>query len=145
MLISNSVLGNQWHHSFGAIPGANNQTYIPTQEDMYYTIVTQAGCSSDTSNRFEFKLTNLPEISASIGLQVVPNPFSAHTTLYFDRHLNNANITLCNVLGQVMVQQTNVSGNTLVLARNGLAAGLYFIQVSDGNLQSLSTRLVLVE
>lgn len=56
-VVSNAQLGNQWYYSAtadgagSAIQGANSQSYTPTQNGWYWTVVTLNNCSSATSNR----------------------------------------------------------------------------------------------
>jgi hypothetical protein len=52
LLTSSAIDGNQWYHDGNSVPGATQQTYsVPVYAPgWYWTVVTIAGCISDTSN-----------------------------------------------------------------------------------------------
>lgn len=74
-LISDAMDGNQWYNENGVIPDATESTYEPTEDGIYYCIVTDMnGCVSDTSNVIEVDLTGLTEMDV-LGFRIFPNPF----------------------------------------------------------------------
>jgi hypothetical protein len=60
---------------------------------------------------------------------VFPNPFSEQVTLRTETHLQNASLTLNNSLGQMIKQINNISGTEVVLLRERLPAGVYFLRL----------------
>lgn len=62
-----------------------------------------------------------------------PNPFSSQTTLQTDIPLMNATLTVYNSFGQTVKEIKNISGQTVVLSRDNLASGLYFVRLTDRN------------
>ena len=60
LLSSNYSTGNQWYEkTYGLIPGATNQNYLPVKDGQYYIIETSGGCASDTSNLVSYFIKSL--------------------------------------------------------------------------------------
>lgn len=72
---------------------------------------------------------------------VYPNPFSLQTTLQTDNSFHNATLTVYNCFGQTVKQIKNISGQTVVLSRDNLASGLYFIRLTEENNPEYSGRI----
>ncbi len=66
-------------------------------------------------------------------VKLCPNPFSTFTTLQTNRYLQNASFTIFNSFGQVVRHIDQVYGNTLVIHREELPCGLYFIRLTQEN------------
>ncbi|MFY7989286.1 MAG: FISUMP domain-containing protein [Fluviicola sp.] len=62
-------------------------------------------------------------------INIYPNPFSTQTTLQTDHYLNNATLKVYNFYGQLNSQIKNINGQTIVLQRENLASGLYFVHL----------------
>ena len=60
-LTSNTTGGNQWYRDGTFIPGANGQSYQVSQSGWYWDVVTQNGCSSDTSNNIYILMTSVED------------------------------------------------------------------------------------
>jgi uncharacterized repeat protein (TIGR03803 family) len=93
-----------------------------------------------------FKL-NIPvgieENTAGTSITIHPNPCSTHTILQTGVMLNNATLSVYNYLGQPVKQVQNISGYTVTLTRDELAAGTYFIQISQDNKIIAREKLVI--
>ncbi len=132
VLRSNSVIGNQWYSSKGAIPSATAQTYTPTVEDTYFVIVTERGCTSDTSNTLRVTFTGVPSDESDRAFVLYPNP--ARGILRFSSTLDHCE--LINIYGQTIIQQ-NEPG--LSLSTDGLPRGVYYLR--SGRI----VRMVIIE
>lgn len=64
---------------------------------------------------------------------IYPNPFTLSTVLQTDYYLKNATLTVYNYQGQMVKKIVNLSGQTIVLNRDNLPSGLYFIRLTQGN------------
>lgn len=64
-------------------------------------------------------------------LAINPNPFCSETTLHSDKILQDATITICNSLGQVLKQMNHISLQTVILHRDNLPNGLYYLYLED--------------
>jgi hypothetical protein len=91
---------------------------------------------NNTSSLAEEKFSNT-------GISIFPNPFSSTTTLQLTEVLKNATITIYNSFGQEVEQINYVSGQTVVLSRNNLPVGLYFIRLAQNN-KLISTNKLLI-
>lgn len=78
-------------------------------------------------------------------LEIYPNPFKNQTTLSSERGFVNATVSVCNVLGQEVNRVENVSGKTVTIPRNNMSAGIYLVQIKDGNYTYASQRVAVVE
>lgn len=94
-----------------------------------------------------FKLAMNPvgvkEINENNTVSIYPNPFSSKTILKTDNILHNATLTVDNIFGQTVKEINNVSGQSLVLSRDNLASGLYFIRLAEDN-QLIATKKIII-
>lgn len=60
-------------------------------------------------------------------LHIFPNPFSDQATLQMDQSLKNASVIIYNPWGKNIREIKNICGQTIVLDRNNLPGGLYFL------------------
>ncbi len=79
VLSSNAPAGNQWYRDGNAIPGATGQNYTVTGNPLawFWTVVTLAGCSSDTSNHIFMLEVGVRE-NNSVSLNISPIPNDGH-------------------------------------------------------------------
>jgi len=76
---------------------------------------------------------NLNEDKNNLTYSIFPNPFSTQTTLQTDNLLHSATLTVDNCFGQQVKQIKNISGQTVVLSRDNLPSGLYFVRLTEEN------------
>ena len=69
---------------------------------------------------------------------VYPNPANNEINLSFENNLEQANLKIISILGQIVLEKQNVSGNNLSLDVSGLSMGTYSVQVKDKNFTSTS-------
>jgi len=62
-----------------------------------------------------------------------PNPFSKQATFYSTNVFHNATLTIDNVFGQTVRKIKNISGQTIILQRDNLSSGLYFVRLTEDN------------
>lgn len=86
---------------------------------------------------------NNPEHKKS--LLLLPNPFKNQTMLKTDKVMRNAILTMKNKYGQIVKQMENIVGQTIILKRDGLSSGLYFIHLSENNKTIASEKLIIVD
>lgn len=107
---------------------------------------TGAGIASSNSVfRFAYSdVTAVEENSDAAEWTVFPNPFAGEATLRTSVPMKQATLTITNGVGQVVRQMSNLSGNTVVLSRNGLESGLYFVRLQNGG-SVVTGRLVVAD
>jgi hypothetical protein len=71
------------------------------------------------------------------------NPFSIETTLTFD--FKNATLTIYNSSGQLVKQLKDISDQTVVLQRDNLGSGVYFVQLMQENKVIAMNKLIVID
>lgn len=145
-LISSSSSGNQWYYDDGSsispIPGAVDQTYNPTADGYYFSIVTDSnGCVSDTSNALYYLGVGINSYSSS-GIIVYPIPANNLLTIRSTHNGCNYTLSIENMLGQ-QVYSGIFSGETKEMNLSSLSEGLYLLKINDG--QHLTVKKFIVE
>ena len=77
--------------------------------------------------------TGVEEINNTVEQVIYPNPFTSTTTFQSKSTLKNATAIIYNSMGQEVKQIKNISGNSFNFERDNLHAGLYFINLAEGN------------
>jgi hypothetical protein len=73
VMSSNAPAGNQWYMNGIILIGATAQTYTAPLEGVYWDVVTQNNCSSDTSNHIHMVFSGINELQTGT-ISVYPNP-----------------------------------------------------------------------
>lgn len=104
--------------TYGRYPnGIGAFTYMPATYNAVNSLTPLTGISDN-------------EIVNNVALY--PNPFSSYTNLLFDSPFQNATLSVDNCLGQTVKQMEHQSGQKIVLTRDNLPCGLYFLRMTDG-------------
>jgi len=82
---------------------------------------------------------------ATVENKLFPNPFTTTTTLQTEFELRDAELTIFNSSGQSVNHITNISGNTVILNRDNLPSGLYFMRLLEDNQVIISEKLVITD
>jgi hypothetical protein len=126
-LVSSIATGNQWYKDGVLISGATGQTYKATTAGNYTVVVTQNGCTSPTSDAFNFIPTGLTNLGAGQFMHIYPNP--AQSVIRIDYRINGAQriTAVLHDLGGKEVWKHNglTAGSTLPVSQ--LAAGTYLL------------------
>lgn len=99
-LLSSSSTGNQWYNSKGLIANASSQTYLPMVNDIYFCIVTQNGCISDTSNRIHYILNSTNDSDNNSMFEIFPNPTKDILNISCNKSNKPFEIKISNKQGQ---------------------------------------------
>ena len=130
-LTSSSATGNQWYNAAGIIAGATSNTYNITANGIYYSIVTIAGCKSDTSNKLNALYTGIEGITNDDSWLVYPNPaqgyFYCNTTLNLNE---DAQLNLYTITG-VLVKSVSITQNRQKIYTTDLSSGIYMIELKS--------------
>lgn len=112
------------------------------------TVPTMGGGGSFTGY---FDLINLEQVSGinmlkhEKPLKLFPNPFNIYTTLYTDKGFINATLTLTNTLGQIVKQKEKLNGQTIILERENLMKGMYYIHLSEKNIIIATEKIIITD
>jgi Secretion system C-terminal sorting domain len=71
--------------------------------------------------------TGIEQPDNSLAASIFPNPFSEKAVLHLNRLIHDATLEIYNSKGQQVKKMINVSGNKVVLYRDNLSPGLYFM------------------
>lgn len=66
-------------------------------------------------------------------IQLYPNPFSYSTILQSKNPFKNASLTMENCLGQTVKKTDNIYGQTIIVSRDNLPGGIYFLRLSQNS------------
>ncbi len=78
-------------------------------------------------------------------INISPNPFSMQATMQTSNVHKNATLTVYNSFGQQVKEIKNISGQTVILSRENLASGLYFVLLSDESKTITIDKLVIID
>ena len=85
------------------------------------------------------------ESSRDENITVYPNPFSIETLIQTENDFKKATLTVYNSMGQRVKQLKNISGQTVLLSRDDLPSGLYFLQMVQGNKILKTEKIVITD
>jgi len=128
--IVSNIAPVRWFGPNGLIPGITGSVYHPTQPGNYYAVAIGNPCPSDSSNVLNVSLLDIDNIEPG-GLSVYPNPATAALTIE-TKMWEDGTITLKDAQGRTL-QSAKLTGSKTVLSVEGLANGLYFLQLADAN------------
>ena len=124
-----TVTNSATQTSFGGIE-ANSPTQIGT-DGAVITLCSTVGINDSKNSNLE--------------ITFFPNPFSSQITLWIDKFFKNASLTAYNSFGQTVKQIDNLSGQTIILHRDNLPSGLYFIRLTEENKTIAVGELVITD
>lgn len=133
-LLANAIQASyQWINCSDnqVVPGAINQSFVPSTNGEYAVIVTQNACS-DTSACINFTTAGIG--SNQIGkLNIYPNPAQNGFQISLPVWLDQADLTLIDLTGK-LVYSSNFSGDSVFISKdNQLKQGVFFIEVRANN------------
>lgn len=125
------------------LPGAPCQTtdtgtytFMIQNDTLNFTLVSDV-CVARINTLTNFHWVRLPTGVRNINdlpeAKLYPNPFSTQAVLQMNKPVKDATLIIYNSSGQAIKQINNINTQTVVLSRDNLSAGLYFIQLRQGN------------
>lgn len=76
---------------------------------------------------------------------IYPNPFSTETILHTDNVLTNASLAIFNTYGQTIKEMNQLFGETIILQRDNLPSGVYFIHLTQDNKLISTLKMVITD
>lgn len=117
-----------------AIPSATNQQivdFVKQSADRFTSPTNQFGYGiPDFQNAFNNALLSIDDTIGGNFL-IYPNPVNNYFSVSFPNGLNNANVTLYNSLGQIILDKT-VNSDALIFV-DGLRYGIYFYKITSNS------------
>jgi PKD repeat protein len=139
---SYDCLANNWFRDGVQINGASDSALVVTQNGCYWGHCIN--CSYLTTDTICITNLSFDELNIETEIQLYPNPFSETLTIHFSETQNDSWIELLETTGK-LVRKVSVHGEELLLNRNGLASGTYFIHIYNENTHLNATRFLLIE
>jgi hypothetical protein len=90
------------------------------------------------------QFTGLNRFEQTAGFSVSPNPFSAYTTINISS-VRNGNLVLYDAVGKKLFSRPVSAGDEVIISRAGLPAGVYLLQVSNGDNSVYTKKLVILD
>ena len=91
-------------------------------------------------------LSSINEISdQNTDVTIYPNPFSNNITINTKTSLEKSTIKIYSMMGQLVKEINNVSGYNIVLQRDNLESGVYFITLSQENGMLISEKIIVAD
>ncbi|MCZ2356136.1 MAG: T9SS type A sorting domain-containing protein [Bacteroidia bacterium] len=136
------------HNGFGSAYPAFNKI---DENNFYLTWLTK-----DTVNNKMNVLERLIYFSNTTGINtykqdmksqvhIFPNPFSTQTVLHSPNQLNNVALHLYNGFGQEVKEVKNINGQTIMLSRDNIPSGLYFIQLTQDSKVIATEKIIITD
>ncbi|MEM9719221.1 MAG: discoidin domain-containing protein, partial [Bacteroidota bacterium] len=127
------VAGATENFDFGSIDAQYILVKLAGNGTLHMAEVEVLGCGTSTEgSRFGAANSALDE-EEPIRMEAYPNPFEGNFTLEIEGALTKGSrLQLANALGQIL-EDREVAGNQSLTLGEGLAKGIYFVQVIDGD------------
>ena len=144
-LYSNYSIGNQWYRNGILIPGATGQSYLATQNGLYWDVVTRYGMQTGKSNEINVIVTGFEgPMKGSITVYPVPGDGLFYISID-DPSINNITCTIYNQVGAVInkvsrFKSTDHYSQTIDL--RPISQGIYTLIIRTDN-QQLVRKLVV--
>ncbi|MBS1774227.1 MAG: serine hydrolase [Bacteroidetes bacterium] len=133
ILTSNAPTGNQWYNASGMIAGATGSSYNITSSGIYYSIVTLAGCKSDTSNKFNATYNGINTIAGNDEMWMVfPNPATNNMYCRINGVISDdMQLNIYSITG-VLVKSEHITQNEQNISCTDLSNGIYVVELRTG-------------
>ncbi len=109
-----------------------------------YVALGQLGAPPEFNDLWEYApALGINENISSVNFDIYPNPFSDKTNLRLATNLVNAHLTLYNSVGQVVRKMENINGQKIILERENLPVGIYFVRITEENKLIASEKFIV--
>ncbi|MDI1317025.1 T9SS type A sorting domain-containing protein [Flavobacterium sp.] len=108
----------------------------------FQNVITAANGITSQQNCSLLTTTIANEVTQST-ITIFPNPFSSATTLQTNVTLVSATLTVYSIYGETVVRRNAINGQSVVLSRENLASGVYFVRITEGNKIIATSKLVI--
>jgi len=123
----------QWidcSNGYNLILGATNQSYTAITGGSYAVVVTLGDCSF-TSICHSIAIASVKSNFSSETIMVAPNPTNGQLVVFLNKKIVNGSIRVFNVMGQTLVEKSDISGIRFFLNISNQTNGIYFLEVRD--------------
>ncbi|MBK7763950.1 MAG: T9SS type A sorting domain-containing protein [Bacteroidetes bacterium] len=128
--------------SMQIIPGANSQSFSPSQGGTYAVIVTENGCS-DTSSCYSVTPTGIYENMPATSVMLFPNPATNQVTIDVGGNNNQVAITISDMTGKIIYTTAPRDLQKVDVNTSNFAEGLYIVQIEAADF--ITTKKLVVK
>jgi len=132
VLSSTTASTYQWLLNGDSISGATSQNYTATQTGTYSVQVSNGSGCTATSQGITVTLTGINTLTGNTEFLIYPNP--AHNLLHIsiqNPDNGNASISLYDMLGQKLQDESMANKTEIDLDISGLASGVYLVKARN--------------
>ncbi len=142
-LFSSSPTNNQWNNNNNPIAGATDEFFVPLSNGIYSVTVTDSATNcSGTSSDYIVNTVGINNISGKYAVIIYPNPAQERLIIQIPDLLINAEVSLYNVYGQVVLKTILTQlENSIDISK--LAEGSYSLSSRKGNNVTYSRLIIL--
>lgn len=99
----------------------------------------------DMDGKFSYSEIRVLEIANAKGIvSIYPNPVRNNVTVILSAEMANASLRLVNNTGQTLIQDNTTRGTIRLLYLSSLPAGIYLLQIMDGNKLITTQKIIKV-
>jgi hypothetical protein len=141
-LYSSVPTGNQWYDSTGPISGATQDWFVPGVSGVYYVLVNQNGCPSDTSQLFTYTSLMVDQEKWGERIFLFPNPAKTYVRISIPEGLELlGSPELYDLQGRIVSELVSDGGERFSILGD-IAPAVYYliIQTNQGEVHK---RLVI--
>lgn len=120
------------HEGEDHTPHISNAAIYDTTLNLTRNFLAHFVCGESLSCTYGPEITSVDELSENTELMLYPNPATEYAQLNLDGFKGTSSISMMDINGKI-VRAFHCTGNQTQIARNGLPAGIYFIQVRSEN------------
>ena len=127
-----------------AISGATNQFFTPTQGGSYAVEITLNDCI-DTSACHTISFAHLQE-NENTKFEVFPVPVENKAIVIFNNPQKEKHFLIIkNSLGQIVQEYPDITGESCIIYKNNLNAGLYLLELYQYHSTKKITKKILIK
>jgi hypothetical protein len=129
LLFCNTYNSYQWYCNNSIIPGATYQVINPPLNGNYKVKVTDSSGCSNFSNVVNVINSGIADADGNVGLNIFPQPLIETTTISLPEYIQHGELELYSVSGELVFKSGIENASSVILYRNQLPAGLFFVKI----------------
>lgn len=141
ILTTNTDKFVQWYFNGTHVEGANSSTFKPAEQGEVMVEVRDGYCN-EFSDKFDFKITSVEELSKLI--KIYPNPSNGSFNIEIKENSTISDIMIFDLKGNIVYNNSQIIKNNLNINLNNISNGNYLLRFKINNLD-YSTKINIVK